>query len=288
MSLIPRLRYSLIVSLVLLLTAFCATSSAGLGRAPVGPAVVPHNAKAAIYDLFGLNRENRQLLATIQGHLSQEGYDVTLYRDSTEGAGGHGGATLANFVKMARTASVIVINTHGTDFGSNSQSCATGKGVGRPQKSGIGDVVLICSKHRQELVQQVEWYPTMDALHRAYTRYVTVGGYQKAWLYESPGDLWASTLAPPRSGDGTWKGNRSEGLRPWLGLTTSGIKHFFGGRKIELIDNQACHSMAFSSSLCATAYLGHATTACTSFEGKDEPLLFDRMTGHDDWRQRSV
>ena len=156
------------------------------------------------------------------------------------------------------------------------------------QKSGIGDVVLICSRNEQEPVQQVEWYPTMDALHKAYTRYVTVGGYKKEWLYESPGDLWASTLAPPRASDGTWKGNRSEGLRPWLGLTTSGIKHFFGGRKIDLIDNQACHSMSFASSFGASAYLGHASTACTSFEGKDEPLLFDRMTGHDDWRQRSV
>ena len=135
----------MLVAVALVLTAFGATSSADLRRAPVGPAVVPHNAKAAIYDLFGLNRDNRELLTTIQEHLSQEGYDVTLYRDSTEGAGGHGGATLANFVKMARTASVIVINTHGTDFGTNSQSCATGKGVGR-QKSGIGDVVLICSK----------------------------------------------------------------------------------------------------------------------------------------------
>ena len=80
--------------------------------------------KAAIYDLFGLNRDNRELLTTIQEHLSQEGYDVTLYRDSTEGAGGHGGATLANFVKMARTASVIVINTHGTDFGDQRASPA--------------------------------------------------------------------------------------------------------------------------------------------------------------------
>jgi hypothetical protein len=280
--------WSLPMALALVLSAFCATSSAGLGRAPVGPAVVPHTAKAAIYDLFGLNRENRQLLTTIQGHLSQEGYDVTLYRDSTEGAGGHGGATLANFVKMAKTASVIVINTHGTDFGTNSQSCSTGKGVARPQKSGVGDVVLICSRHRQEPVQQVEWYPTMEALHKAYNRYVTVGGYQKAWLYESPGDLWASTLAPPRKTDGTSKGNRSEGLRPWLGLTTSGIKHFFGGRKIDLIDNQACHSMAFAASFDAKAYLGHASTACTSFEGEDEPKLFDRMTGHENVRVRSV
>ena len=40
--------------------------------------------------------------------------------------------------------------------------------------------------------------------------------------------------------------------------------------------------MSFASSFGATAYLGHASTACTSFEAKDEPLLFDRMTGHDD------
>jgi hypothetical protein len=285
-----RSRCSLLLSLSLglVLTAFCATSSADLIRPPSGPPIVPRTPHAAIYDLFGLNKDNRQLLTTIQEHLSQEGYDVRLYRDATEGAGGHGGATLANFVKMAKTASVIVINTHGTDFGTNTQSCMTGKGVGRPQKGGTGDVVPICSQHHQEPVQQVEWYPTMAALHKAYNDYVTVGGYQKAWLYESPGDLWATTLAPARATDGTVKHDRSQGLRPWLGLTTSGIKHFFGGHKIELIDNQACHSMAFAASFGASAYLGHASTACTSFEGEDEPLLFDRMTGHDNVRVRSV
>ena len=274
------------MALALVLTTFCATSSAGLGRAPVGPAVVPHTANAAIYDLFGLNKSNGEVIDTIKQHLAQEGYDVKLYRDSTEGAGGHGGATLANFVKMAKTASVIVINTHGTDFAGTSQACTVGKGLGRRPPN--DDVLQICSRNEQQPVQQVEWYPTMAALHKAYDHYVTVGGYKKAWLYESPGDLWASTLAPPRASDGTWKNDHSQGLRPWLGITTAGIKHFFGGQKVDLIDNQACHSMSFASSFGATAYLGHASTACTAFEEKDEPLLFDRLTGHDDWRERSV
>lgn len=288
MSLLPRVLRSLLVALALVLTTFCATSSAGLGRAPVGPAVVPHTAKAAIYDLFGLDKANRQIIGTIQQHLTQEGYDVKLYRDSTEGAGGRGGGTLANFVKMAKTASVIVINTHGTDFGdTDEQSCVAGKGVGRLPKDGP-DVVQICSKRHQEPVQQVEWYPTQAALHRAYQHYVKAGGYKKEWLFESTPDQPASTLVPPRRGDQVPQRGLTVGFRPWLGLTTSGIKHFFAGHKIDLIDNQACHSMSFASSFGATAYLGHASTACTPFEAKDEPLLFDRITGHDDWRQRSV
>jgi hypothetical protein len=277
-----------LLSLGLVLTVFCGASSADLIRPPTGPPAVPHTQKAAIYDLFGLNADDRKTLATIREHLSQEGYEVTLYRDSSEGAGGHGGATLANFVKMAKTASVIVINGHGTDFAGTSQACTVGKGFGRKPPNGTDDVLQICSKKQQQPVQQVEWYPSMAALHKDYIRYVTVGGFQKAWLYESPGDLWAGTLAPPRGGDGTWKDDHSQGLRPWLGLTTSGIKHFFGGRKIDLIDNQACHSMAFAASFDAKAYLGHSSTACSGFESHDEPLLFDRMTGHDNVRVRSV
>jgi hypothetical protein len=287
MSLLRCLRRALLVAPVIALTVFCATSSADLHRVPVGPADVPHNAKAAIYDLFGLNKDNGQIIGTIQQDLSQEGYDVALYRDSTEGAGGHGGGTLANFVKMAKTASVIVINTHGTDFGdTDEQSCTVGKGIGRVPKEGP-DVVQICSKH-QEPVQQVEWYPTQAALHKAYEHYVTVGGYKKAWLFESTPGQPASTLAKPRRGDLVPLKGLPVGFRPWLGLTTSGIKHFFSGHKIDLIDNQACHSMSFASSYGATAYLGHASTACTSFEAKDEPLLFDRMTGHDNVRERSL
>jgi hypothetical protein len=283
----PRRFPALVTAVIgLVLGACCASASAGLIRTPPGPAVVPRTQQAAIYDLFGLDRNNNQILATIQQHLSQEGYDVKLYRDSTEGAGGQGGATLANFVKLAKTASVIVIDTHGTDFSGNSQVCNKGKGVARVAAG--GDTVQICSKHGQQAVQQVEWYPTMAALHRAYTRYVTVGGYKKAWLYESPDDLPATTLVPPRRGDDTIPGFKLYGFRPWLGLTTSGIAHFFGGRKIDLIDNQACHSMAFASSYDASAYLGHASTACTPYEAKDEPLLFGRLTGHDNVRVRSV
>ena len=277
-----------VAALVTLLASRVASPSADVIRLPTGPAVVPHTQKAAIYDLFGLHPGDRSLLATVQKHLSQEGYDVKLYRDSTEGAGGQGGATLANFVKLAKTASVIVINSHGTDFAGTSQACTVGKGIGRLPPNGTEDVLQICSRHQQQPVQQVEWYPNMEALHRAYHRYVTVGGYQKAWLYESPGDLWASTLVPPRHGDGTFKNDRSEGHRPWLGITTSGIKHFFAGRKVDLVDNLACHSMAFAPSFDAKAYLGHASTACTQFEGKDEPLLFDRLTGHDNVHVRSV
>ena len=206
LGLVPRrirLPPSLLVAAALatLLAGPVASSPAGLIRTPAEPPVVPMTQHAAIYDLFGLNPDNRKLLSTLQQHLVAEGYDVKVYRDSTEGAGGRGGATLANFVKMAKTASVIVINTHGTDFSGASQVCMAGKGIGSVPTKGNGDVVQICSKHAQEPVQQIEWYPTEAALHRAYTRYVTVGGFKKAWLYESPSNLWAGTLAPRRPGD---------------------------------------------------------------------------------------
>jgi hypothetical protein len=165
-------------ALATLLAGSVAGSSADLIRVPSGPPVVPRTQTAAIYDLFGLDPSNRKLLSTIEQHLSQEGYDVKLYRDSTEGAGGHGGGTLANFVRMAKTASVIVINTHGTDFSGRSQVCTVGKGIARLPKDGNDDIVQICSRRAQEPVQQVEWYPTMAALHKAYNHYVTVGGYQ--------------------------------------------------------------------------------------------------------------
>ncbi|HEY1478824.1 MAG TPA: hypothetical protein VGF46_02285, partial [Gaiellales bacterium] len=171
--------------------------------------------------------------------------------------------------------------------GTDEQSCTVGKGVGRVPKEGP-DVVQICSKKPQEPVQQVEWYPTQAALHAAYEHDVTVGGYKKEWLFESTTGQPASTLVRPRRGDLVPLKGLPVGFRPFLGLTTSGIKHFFAGRKIDLIDNQACHSMSFASSFGATAYLGHASTACTPFEAKDEPLLFDRMTGHGDVGQRSV
>ncbi len=277
-----RLLRALLVAAALatLLAGPVASSPADLIRAPAEPPVVPRTQHAAIYDLFGLSPDNRKLLSTVEQHLAAEGYDVKVYRDSTEGAGGRGGATLANFVKMAKTASVIVINTHGTDFSGASQVCMAGKGIGSVPPKGNGDVVQICSKHAQEPVQQIEWYPSEAALHRAYTRYVTVGGFKKGWLYESPSDLWAGTLARRRPGDEPTP-HSPEGRRPWLGLTTSGIRHFFGSGNVDLIDNEACHSMAFAASFDAASYLGHASTACSGFEEQDEPLLFDRLTGHD-------
>ena len=64
-------------------------------------------------------------------------------------------------------------------------------------------MVQICSRHRQEPVQQVEWYPTQAALHKAYERYVTVGGYKKEWLFEStarPAGIDTRAAASGRSG----------------------------------------------------------------------------------------
>lgn len=71
------------------------------------------------------------------------------------------------------------------------------------------------------------------------------------------------------------------GLRPWLGLTASGIAHFFAGHQIDLIDNLACHSIVFARDFDARSYFGHTTTACDSLEAKDEPILFDRLAGRE-------
>src|SRR5690242_6180578 len=76
---------------------------------PTGPATVPHNREAIIFDLFGVEPTDRKLIDGIAADLGDEGYRVTLHRDSTAGNGGNGGATIESFVKMADSASVIVI-----------------------------------------------------------------------------------------------------------------------------------------------------------------------------------
>jgi hypothetical protein len=100
--------------------------------------------------------------------------------------------------------------------------------------------------------------------------------------------LWARTLIPYRPGtaDGYAGASASSvpspgevGLRPWLGITASGIAHFFKGRDIGIVDNLACHSMALAPSFDAQTYFGHADIACANFESEDEPKLFDRLTG---------
>ena len=168
-----------------------------------------------------------------------------------------------------------------------------GKGIGSVPPKGNGDVVQICSKHAQEPVQQIEWYPSEAALHQRlhplrHGRRVQEGVAVRVALrplgrHPRAGVARATNVTP----------HSPEGRRPWLGLTTSGIKHFFGSGKVDLIDNEACHSMAFAASFDAASYLGHASTACSAFEEQDEPLLFDRLTGHDDrqarvrWSRRS-
>ena len=259
---------------------------------------VPHNNKAAIYNVFGLDPPNTKLINDLNDRLDREGYKTNLYVDSSEGGGGgQGGATLDNFVKMADEASVIIINAHGQDFAGNSQDCTIGKGGKGLTRCAIPDPAVpapttyVPTVERSTQVQpviQVEWYPTWEDEQKAFDRYVQSGKYDKNWLYDPKlpnGEFYAPTLLPWRPGD--WappdaNGNQITslgGARPWLGITQEGIEHFFKGKNVDFIDNLACHSMAVASAFDARSYFGHASTACTGFEVTDEITLFDRLLG---------
>jgi hypothetical protein len=80
----------------------------------------------------------------------------------------------------------------------------------------------------------------------------------------------------------------SEGLRPWLGLTATGVAHFLKGNDVALVDNMACHSLSLAESFDAVSYFGHANTACSQFEQYDDPNLFNRLAGHEGLEQRST
>jgi hypothetical protein len=267
-----------------------ATTSSGSGKAA---ARVPHNNVAVIYNEFGAAATDTATLDDLTSSLQSDGYTATRLQDSTEGAGSRGSATLPAFVAMAKTASVIIINTHGADFAGNSQDCTVGKGISQcsayeaPPPAASPYVPRVSRSTLVQPVLQVEWYPTWDAEQAAFDGYVGAG-YDPSWIFDPKnGDtvLKATTLLPWRPGDTAQldKNNNPDhqggGTRPWLGITAAGIAHFFKGQKIDLIDNLACHSISMASSFAARSYLGHASTACSSFEAKDEPTLFDRLTG---------
>ena len=87
-------------------------------------AVVPHNNVAAIYSEFGAVPSERKLIDGFTAYLQSEGYTVNLFVDANEGAGDRGTATLANFAKLADTASVVIVSAHGEDFSGSGQSCS--------------------------------------------------------------------------------------------------------------------------------------------------------------------
>ena len=274
-------------------------SSGGSGPTPH----VPHNNKVNIYNLFGLHDVDKPILDGLIQRFDSEGYKITKYEDTTEGAGSQGGATLANFVGMAKQASVIIINAHGIDFSGAEQSCTLTSGKGLSVCSKFIDPTLptttttvpatTTTTKAQSLspTLQVEWYPTWAAERVAYRQYLA-SGYNASWLFDpselAGGRFYAATLIPARPGDlvavnqnGTIPKN-PYGARPWLGITAAGIAHFFKDAKIDLIDNMACHSIALATSFNARSYFGHASTACAGFEAKDEPTLFDRLIGKSD------
>ena len=276
--------------------------SAGGGSSGPTPHV-PHNNKVNIYNLFGLHDVDKPILDGITQRFDSEGYKITKYEDTTEGAGSQGGATLANFVGMAKQASVIIINAHGSDFSGAEQSCdlTSGKGLSVCSKfidptvptttTTVPATTTTTKAQPLSPTLQVEWYPTWTAERVAYKQYLA-SGYNASWLFDpselAGGTFYAATLIPARPGDlvavnqnGTIPKN-PYGARPWLGITAAGIAHFFKDAKIDLIDNMACHSIALATSFNARSYFGHASTACAGFEAQDEPTLFDRLIGKSD------
>jgi hypothetical protein len=260
-------------------------SDAALRRTGDVP-MAPHTNVAAIYDLFGLRPEDNATLDTISGDLKDEGYQVERYTDTTEGAGSHGTATLANFAAMGKKASVIVINGHGYDPTKEVQSCVDAKGfVGHDDPAATTTSTnpspQACSELDQPLLQ-IEWYPTMAAGKAARKKYVAQG-YKNEWF---AGPFFATTNVGFRDGDepqldeNDLPAPERGGRRPALFMTASGIAHFFGDKQLDIVDVMACQSMELAPAFAARTFFGHDRTACTNKEAKDEPKLFSRLTGH--------
>ncbi len=283
---IPRRVATLTAALVVASTAVVAgapASEAALRRTGTVP-VAPHTNVAAIYDLFGLRPEDQTTLATITSNLKDEGYQVERYTDSTEGAGSHGTATLANFAAMGKKASVIVINGHGYDPTKEVQSCVDAKGfVGHddPAATTTSTSPKTCSELDQPLLQ-IEWYPTMEAGTAARKKYVAQG-YKNEWF---AGPFFATTNVDFRDGDAPQLDENDNpapergGRRPALFMTAAGVAHFFGDKQLDLVDVMACQSMNLAPAFDARTFFGHDRTACTNKEAHDEPKLFSRLTGH--------
>ncbi len=277
-------------------------SSSGSNSGASG-AKVPHNNVVNIYNLFGLDPSDRTLLDDLTAKLKTEGYEVTQFKDVTEGAGSQGGATFENFKSMAKNASVIIFNGHGFDQSGNFQTCTTGKAISRcgtfidpaasippTTSSNTAAPTSTTAKPAESALPpglQLEWYPTWAAEQRAYKQYIAQG-IDASWLVDPYGGgnvAWAPTQVSWRPGDGSrpkadgTPSNAGIGARPWIGISAAGIAHYFSGSQIELVDVLACQSIGLASSFGSTTYFGHASTGCANFEAVDEPKLFDRLLG---------
>ena len=302
------------VLVVLAAVAACLSGCHGNGSSPLaqganggsgGVAVVPHNNKAVIYDEFGafgstLLAEDHATIDHIHAALVAEGYDVTVISDPFEGNAGpndNGGATVENFVKIAQYASVVVIDTHGQDYSGKKQSCTKVKGVfvepnfpteAPPPASGpIPPAPPItstdpCDIAGQRAMLSLQWFPT-TADETAEELRLDSLGFSPSWFDGG----WADTFRPVTVQDryyGRYKGPYSDGsyiqVRPTLALNSAGIAHFFSHAKLDFVDDMSCHSMAMAPAFNATSFVGHDNIACGGFESHDEPLFWDRLTGH--------
>jgi hypothetical protein len=271
-----------------------AIAQASSESSAAGPAGTPHNDKAYIFDEFGLVGGDTDILKNIDAGLTDEGYKVTFLRDQTEGAGSPGSATLGSFEAMAKAnPGIVIINTHGTDWSDSSKECG-GKGVARtydPSAPHVCPTPAPISKppptEAPLPVLQVQWFSSYAAEVKAYRDDLAQPGFKSDWLYPPTQFNEASTLIPVRPGDDqmetTGENGRTTvspfGYRPYLGLTSLGIAHFFAHTHVELVNNWACHSMSVASSFHAASYTGYTDRACVSTEQPDQKTLWNSLLG---------
>ncbi len=291
-----RLAAAILVTVVTVGASLAPSSGAGAAsQSASGPASTPHNDIAYIFNEFGLVQGDTRILKNIRTQLQSEGYRVTLLQDNTEGAGSPGNATLAKFEAMANAhPGIIVINTHGTDWTTSGKKCG-GKSFTRIQGSSTPFVCPFPAAtpppppppETSLPVLQVQWFSSYASEMDAYRHDIAQKGFQADWLYAPDSFLEASTLISPRRGDDvnvTLGKNGTQtvggfGYRPWIGLTSLGIAHFFKSAHVDFLNNWACHSMSLASSFHAASYAGYTDIACTSTEQPDQTTLWSSLFG---------
>lgn len=264
------------LALLVGVTAVVSGSAAAQPNATPGPAVVPRNDVAAIWNNFGFDARPFATYDAIARYLREEGYRVTRFQSPWGPNAGPGSATLANFVWMAAHASVIVIDTHGFDPTVASRDCPHAKGLFRSygKTHPLPDEPIVCPKPPAGTPEPpdepsvlapsgpamlVERETGIATLAEAYTRYLKQG-FEPQWLEPIVG-------------------SPSEGRLYGLMLTQAGISHFFHGRNIGLIVANACKSMSFAPQFDALSYFGYRSTACTPETPTDDATLFNRLFG---------